>query len=535
VLSGLEVAGPHVRDACKRHLRDLETGAARGLHFDRQAADRVFRYFRTVLKLNDGQFEDRPFELHPSQQFIVGSVFGWKRADGTRRFQRAYVEQGKGNGKSPMVAGIGLYGMAADGEPGAQIYSAGSTKDQAKVLFSDAVKMADKAPALKKRITFSGIAPNVWNMAILGAPQKVAFFKPVSRDTKKSGSGPRPHMALIDELHEHPDRGTMETLERGFKFRRQPLLFMITNSGTDKNSVCWEEHEHAVKVARGDIEDDTTFSYVCAMDEDDDPINDPSCWKKANPLLGVILTHDYLARVVAQAKALPGKRNGILRLHFCVWTGADKAWIAPETWEACEDPNLRLEDFAGRRCVGGLDLSATKDLTAKALVFEDGEADDGKPTYVAFVHGYTPADTLRFAPSWTRRLMTSGSSKAFSRPRQARLCGTTSSPPTWSKTNKPSTLCRLRTIGTLSSISKLPLASSARCCRSWSTAKASRNAAGASPIAIWRMNTFRRRYGCQVQSKASRRLFSKSASAFTSITRSGRRCRARASIRRRRP
>jgi phage terminase large subunit-like protein len=404
VLRGEEIAGPHVRAACERHMRDLVEGHKRGLTFDVDAltGERgVFGFFRDVLRLSEGQFDGKPFELHPSQQFIVGSIFGWKRADGTRRFRRAYIEQGKGNGKSPLAGGIGLYGMSADAtpdggscEPGAEIYAAAATKGQADILFQDAVKMARQSTALARKITFAGNA-KVWNMAILSAPQKGSFFRPVSRDTKKSGSGPRPHFALCDEVHEQPDRGTMEMLERGFKFRRQPLLFMITNSGTDRKSICWEEHEHAVKVAHGDVEDDTTFSYVCALDEGDDPLIDPRCWKKANPLLGVVLTEEYLAGVVAQARAIPGKQNGILRLHFCVWTDAERAWLPRETWEACEDPSLKLADFAGRRCYAGLDLSATKDLTGKALVFEDGFTEDGKPKFAAFGHGYTPKDTLR--------------------------------------------------------------------------------------------------------------------------------------------
>jgi phage terminase large subunit-like protein len=374
-------------------MTDLEHGHERGLRFDTEAADRVYRYFRTVLRLSEGQFEGIPFELHPSQAFIVGSLFGWKRADGSRRFRRAYVEMGKGNGKSPLAGGIGLFGMSADGEPGAEIYAAAARKEQAAILFRDAVKMAEKSRALASKITFSGRNP-VWNMSILGKPQAGAFFRTVSREAGRSGSGPRPHFALCDEVHEHPDRHVMELLERGFKFRRQPLLLMITNSGTDRKSVCWEEHEHAVRVAHGDTEDDTTFAFVCSLDEKDDPLNDRRCWKKANPLLGAILTEDYLAGVVAQAKAIPGKLNGILRLHFCVWTDAETAWISREAWEACEDPDLELENYAGKRAFAGLDLGATKDLSAKGLVFEDGETDDGKPRFAAFVHGYTPADTL---------------------------------------------------------------------------------------------------------------------------------------------
>ncbi|MBL3587354.1 terminase large subunit [Rhodovulum sulfidophilum] len=392
VAAGRIVAGPHVRDACRRHLRDLEEGPERGLIWDGAAAERFYGFCRDVLRLSEGQFDGTPFELEPSQKFICGSLFGWKRPDGFRRFRRAYIEQGKGNGKSPMVGAIGLYGLVADGEAGAQIYAAGATKEQASILFRDAVNMLDKAPRLSARIRRSGGPGREYNLAHL---KSGSFFRPVSRETKKTGSGPRPHFALCDEVHEHPDGGVIEILERGFKFRTQPLLIMITNSGSDRKSICWQERKHAVAVAAGDVEDDTTFSYVCALDEGDDPFTDPDCWIKANPLLGVTITPAYLALQVKQARDIPAKANGIRRLHFCEWTDAESAWISRAAWEAIEDHSLDLEDFAGQRCCAGLDLSAKADLTAKALIFEDGFAADGKPLFAAFVHGYTPADTLR--------------------------------------------------------------------------------------------------------------------------------------------
>lgn len=387
VLSGEIVAGPHVRNQCKRHLADLKRD---DVYFDEDAADWVIGFFPDVLRLSEGQFEGIPFHLHISQAFIVGSLFGWKAADGARRFRRAYIEMGKGNGKSPLAGGIGLYGMMADGEAGAQIYAAAAKKEQAMILFQDAVKMVRQSPILEPRVTPSGVNP-VWNLADL---KSGSFFRPISRDSGKSGSGPRPHFALCDEVHEHPDRSIMEMLERGFKFRRQPLLLMITNSGSDRNSVCWEEHEHSIAVAAGDVKDDTTFPYVCALDEGDDPLNDPTCWGKVNPLLGVILKENYLQGVVDQAKAIPGKLNGILRLHFCVWTDADAAWISRSAWEACEDANMSLEDFEGQTCFIGLDLSATKDITGVAYVFPDGFDEDNRPKLALFARGYTPGDTL---------------------------------------------------------------------------------------------------------------------------------------------
>src|SRR5690606_25032580 len=180
---------------------------------------------------------------------------------------------------------------------------AAAKRDQAAILFADAVKMVRQSPKLARYIEFSGGVGREYNMAY---HRRGSFFRPVSRDTGKTGSGPRPHFVLADEVHELPDRRIIEMLERGFKFRRQPLLFMITNSGSDRNSVAWEEHEHAIKVAAGSREavndstfvgeplDDTTFSYVCALDDGDDPLTDPSCWIKANPLLGVTITEQYL-------------------------------------------------------------------------------------------------------------------------------------------------------------------------------------------------------------------------------------------------
>lgn len=415
VLAGDIVAGPHVRNACRRHFDDLSNGGKRGLIYSPESAARALRFFEDKLKLSEGQFEGRAFKLQAAQDFKIGSIFGWKRADGTRRFRRAYIEEGKGNGKSPFAGGIGLYGLMADGEAGAQIYSAGATKEQAGILFRDAVAMVDKSPDLDARLQRSGGPGKEFNLAYLA---KSSFFRPVSRETKKTGSGPRPHFALVDELHEHPDGGVIEILERGFKFRRQPLLLMITNSGSDRNSVCWVEHEHAVRVAAGNVDakdedahylgevlDDTTFSYVCALDPGDDPLEDPSCWIKANPLLNVTITEEYLAGVVAQAKAMPSKMNGILRLHFCKWTDAETAWMTRTVLEP------RLFDFdpaehQGKPIWLGCDLSQNRDITALGAVVKTGEIEvtaerDGvlqtvaKPTFDAWVEAWTPGDTIK--------------------------------------------------------------------------------------------------------------------------------------------
>jgi phage terminase large subunit-like protein len=411
VVAGEIVAGPHVRNACRRHLLDLTDAPKRGFAWNVEAALRPIRFFRAVLRLNGGQFEGQPFVLHPSQVFIVGSLFGWLRADGTRRFRRAYIEISKGSGKSPMLAAVGMYCLVADDEARAEVYAAASKKDQAMVLFRDAVAMFQQSPHLASRLTKSGGNP-VWNLADL---KTGSFFRPISSDDGQSG--PRPSCALLDEVHEHKNGLMIEMLERGFKWRRQPLLIMATNSGSDRESVCWQEHQHAVRVAAGTMTpdddalfigepvDDEAFSFVAGLDKNDDPLTDPSCWVKANPLLGVTVQEDYLASVVRQAKAIPGKLNGILRLHFCQWTDADAAWMSREALEAC------LADFEpsihyGQAVCLGIDLGATRDMTALAFMVHTGfvrverQGETGliytsqQPTFDAWVEAWTPADTL---------------------------------------------------------------------------------------------------------------------------------------------
>lgn len=418
VVSGEIVAGPHVRNACRRHLDDLRDGPKRGLIWDPAGAARFIGYCRDVLRLNGGQFEGKPFILQPSQAFIAGSLFGWKRTNENgkivRRFRRAYIEQAKGQGKSPFAGAVGLYCMTADGEAAAEIYAAGKDKAQAFVLFRDSVAMYEQSPKLKRELTPSGGNP-VWNLAHI---KSRSFFRPISRE--QAHSGPRPYVALCDEIHEHPNGHTLEMLERGFKFRDQPLLLMITNSGSDRNSVCWAEHQWAVKVAAGtetpdedftyvgevlgtNNSGDETFSYVCALDKDDDPFTDPSCWIKANPLLGVTLKYEYIEGVVAQARDIPSKRNNILRLHFCVWTESDTAWIPRPIIEKVMVDFDPYEEHKGKQITAaGLDLSGAKDLTCAAFVVETGTKTivraDGEsaelPTFDLWIEAFTPLDTM---------------------------------------------------------------------------------------------------------------------------------------------
>lgn len=362
-MRGRIVAGPHVRAACQRHLNDLEKAPERGLFFDLDAVDRVLGFFRDVLRLNGGEFEGVPYELLPWQAFIVGSLFGWKGSDGYRRFRVAYVETAKGSGKSPLAAGIGLYGLVADGEPRAEVYAAATKKDQAMILFRDAVAMVDQSPDLASRVVKSGVGQNTWNLAYVSSG---SWFRPISSDDGQSG--PRPHIALLDEIHEHRNGDVVELLRAGTKGRRQALIVMITNSGVGQESYCKGRHDYGVKVAAGQMEDDSFFAYICALDEGEDPLKDRKCWAKANPSLGVTIQPRYLEEQVREARGMPAKESMVRRLNFCQWVEAHDPWIGSDVWFAGQS-EFDLDSLRGRECWGGLDLSSTQDLTGLSLVF----------------------------------------------------------------------------------------------------------------------------------------------------------------------
>ena len=393
VVSGARVAGPHVRNQCARHLKDLKEGKSRGLKWNLDEALKAIRFYESVLRLNGGDYEGKPFILLPWQKFVVGSIFGWYGADGFRRFRVVYVETAKGSGKSPLAAGIGMKGLVADNEPRAEIYSAATKKDQAMILFRDAVAMVTQSAELDKRLQKSGTGEKVWNLAYLA---NGSFFRPISSDDGQSG--PRPHIGLVDELHEHKTNTVVEMLRAGTKSRRQALIFMITNSGANKLGPCWSYHEYAAKVASGEMADDGFFPYVCALDEEDDPFESEECWAKANPSLqdADLPGYKYIREQVTEAKGMPSKEAIVRRLNFCQWTDAESPWISHEVWKAAER-KYDIESLRGRRAVAGLDLSSTTDLTG--LVFLVQPEKDGEPWLIVPYAWLPEVDLQRKADS----------------------------------------------------------------------------------------------------------------------------------------
>ncbi|MDC8446447.1 MAG: terminase large subunit [Nitrosomonas sp.] len=386
VVSGKIIAGPHVRHACQRHLDDLEQAPSRGFFFDLEKVKRVVGFYQDVLRLNGGQYEGKPYILLDWQKFIVGSLFGWVDSEGLRRFRVAYVETAKGSGKSPLSAGIGLYGLVADAESRAECYAVATKKDQAMILFRDAVAMVDQSPQLSKALSKSGVGQMTWNLAY---HRSGSFFRPISSDDGQSG--PRPHIALIDEIHEHKTNIAVEMMRAGTKSRRQALIFMITNSGSDRTGPCWQYHEYATRIASRQLEDDSFFSYVCALDEGDDPFADERCWDKVNPSLKAgIPGKRYIREQVNEARGMPSKEALVRRLNFCQWTDAKNPWISADVWMAAKR-NYDWRSLRGRRAWGGLDLGSTTDLTGLVLWIEPEEY--GQPWQLV-TFAWLPEDDL---------------------------------------------------------------------------------------------------------------------------------------------
>lgn len=398
IVSGKIIANHWVILACQRHLKDLKR---RDIVFDEGAADHIIEFFPEFLTLYEGIVDGQPFVLTPNLAFIAGSIFGWKRKeDGYRRFRTAYVEMGKGQIKTPLASGIGLYGLVFDSEPGCEIYAAAVTREQAGICFRDARTFAEKSESLREMLII-----DKHNIAY---PETNSFFRPVSSE-HRGLDGKRPHMALVDEIHEHANDMVVRKMSAGTKARRNSLIFEITNAGYDRHSICYQHHEYTEKILEGTIKDDSWFGLMTGLDvcdkcaaegktipqdgcPDCDDWRDPKVWEKANPNLRYLgkpfMT--YLKRQVAEAKAMPLQESIVKRLNFCVWTEGITKWILADKWNACRDSSLNIEDYVGMPCYAAFDLATRWDLAALILLFilENGD-------FVVFGKYYLPEETVR--------------------------------------------------------------------------------------------------------------------------------------------
>ena len=369
VISGKEIACKWVILACKRQQSDLKRDITANFpyYFDRAAAFQAIR-FSSMLRHVSGKWAGQLFDPEPDQCFILAVVFGWKNAEtGHRRFRRAYCEVARKNGKSFMASVIQLIGLLMDNESRAEVYSAATTRDQARIVFDvckDMVtRLCQDSPAIAKRIRV--FAHSIVNLETQG---KIA---PLSSDAKTL-DGHSPHIAIIDEYHEHPDNKVLKVLETGMGARSQPLSFVITTAGFNIEGPCYQLRKTAFQILDGVKEDHTFFAAIYTLDEKDD-FKDRKVWKKANPHIGISPSWEFME--AEYTKAI--NEGQAAEVHFLtknlnVWTSSSSTWIQADKWQALEKP-VNWRDFTGMRCFAGFDFAEVYDFTALCIVFPPNE------------------------------------------------------------------------------------------------------------------------------------------------------------------
>ncbi len=355
VLEGKIVAGDLVRMACERHLLDLHRGHERGLYFDCAAATMICR-FAEMLTHTTGPLAGKPLRLEPWQVFRHGSVFGWKwRETGTRRFRDTYHQVGKKNGKTTDTAVPMIFTQLFDGEAAPEAYCAATTRDQAGLLFKGVRRVIQRSPFLGKWM-------DCWRNSI-DTPRTDGTIRCLSRDGNSS-DGINPHFLARDEMHRWTDRELAETLTESMIARTQPIDWVITTAGHDRQSLCGELRTYAESVLRGSVEDDAFFAYVAEPPADCDPM-DPVAWAMGNPNLNVSKPQHRVAEAAEKAQAIAGQMPNFRRFHLNLWTESAETWIARDVW----DGGLQAVPFDARQLYGrkawvALDLSNKVDTTA---------------------------------------------------------------------------------------------------------------------------------------------------------------------------
>lgn len=385
VLSGKVPACKWVRLACQRQQNDLKRQNTVKFPwlFDVSTAERICLFVELCPHIK-GPLRGQLIRLEPWQVFILTTVFGWVSTIGKRRFREAYTEVPRGNGKSAISSPIGLFMLAMDGEGGAEVYSAATTRDQARIVFGVAQAMVRGMEQFRHRFSVQASSHSI------NQESTASWFRALSSDAN-SLDGLNIHCAIIDEFHAHRSRDLYDVLKTACGKREQPLLWEITTAGSDRAGVCYEVRSYVTKILEGVCEDDRVFGIIFSIDDSDDWATIESV-KKANPNWGVSVFPDALSSELHQALQIASKQPSFQTKHECVWVNADHAWMDMQRWAKCADPTMTLENFGGERCMVGLDLASKLDLLAKIKLFwKDMEE---KRHYYVFGDYWTPEARL---------------------------------------------------------------------------------------------------------------------------------------------
>jgi phage terminase large subunit-like protein len=360
------------RDTARWTKSDADARAvSHGCWFDLAAGKHVVTFFETFLRHSKGEWAGQPFTLLKWQsEGVIKPLFGWKRADGTRRYRMGYIEVPKKQGKSTLASGIALYGLMADDEPGAEVYSAASSREQASIVFREADTMQRSSPTLSKHILST---PSTRHMA---CKKTNSFYKALAAEAGPVEGLNISHL-VMDEMHIQRDDRLWHALMYGGAARRQPLKIIITTAGVDQDSLCYEYHTKALAILRGAEFDDSFFAYVKSAEwamervpkEDRDSVwHDEAVWFEANPSLGHTITLESFREDYQAAVQSPRLENAFKRYRLNIWTEQDERWLPMDHWAQCGDA-VSPTDLLGLSCYAGLDLATVSDLCALVLLF----------------------------------------------------------------------------------------------------------------------------------------------------------------------
>lgn len=380
VLSGRIPACSLVKKACERQLDDLDRyGDGKRFIYDAEAGDRICWFIEHLTHVK-GELAGQEIKLEPWQVFILHTTFSWKTTEGIRRFRRVYIEVPRGNGKSSLSSGVALYCLCGDREPGAEVYSFATTRDQAKIVFGDAKEMARQNPKLKRAFDLQVLATSLY------VPKTNSYFQAKSAEGSTL-DGLNTHLAVIDELHAHKTRAVYDVVETSLGKRRNSLMWVITTAGFDKTGICYEVRSMVTKILSGTVADESQFGIIYSIDKDDDWTTEDAL-TKANPNWNVSVRPEVIESLQRKAMTMTSAVNNFLTKHLNVWVNADSAWMDMRKWSECADPDLSIEDFEGEPCYIGLDLASKIDICAKVLVFP--KVIEGKTHYYVFPFFWLP-------------------------------------------------------------------------------------------------------------------------------------------------
>lgn len=344
-------------------------------YFDAATAEAAVEFFPRFLRHSKGEFAGQPFRLADYQaKEIIAPFFGTKRRiDGLRRYRTCWLELPRKNGKSTLCSGVGILALVGDGEQGGEVYTAGTDKNQARIVFNEANNMIMASPELRKHC-------EVFKQSIY-CSEFNSSLRPLSADAKTK-DGLNASCLIMDEVHAYPNRDLYDVLHTSQGSRLQPIEFMATTAGKGRKSFGWEMHEYALKVRAGIIDDPQLLVVIYGAEEDDDWKLEKT-WRKANPGYGVSVQPDYLAKEAKRAGELLAYENTFRQMHLNQWVEQASRAIGAEEWSACEgdvDWMLLEDHLAGRKCHAGLDLASTIDIAALVYAFEPETEDE--PWYI---------------------------------------------------------------------------------------------------------------------------------------------------------